>query len=137
MTKLTRTTAAALLTASLLATAGAASAQPAYGYAYGPGGYERERYGSDWRRETAWRAGEIRDQLDDLARRIDRNDRRDRISEREAWGLRREVRAAREQFRWMNRDGLDHRELRHLQARVDHIRWQLRGERADWNDRRG
>ena len=135
MTKLTRIAAATtLLAGGLLATAGAAAAQP---YGYGPGGYERDRYGSDWRRETAYRAGEIRDQLDDLARRIERNDRRDRISEREAWGLRREVRNTREQFRWMNRDGLDHRELRQLQARVDRIRWQLRGERGDWNDRRG
>lgn len=137
MTRLTRITTAALLTAALLGTAGAASAQSRDGYGRGPDSYESERYGSDWRRETAWRAGEIRNQLDDLARRIERNDRRDRISEREASGLRREVRAAREQFRWMSRDGLDHRELRHLQARVEHIRWQLRGERGDWNDRRG
>jgi len=128
---MTRITAAALAATTLLGTAGVASAHPAYdhdGRGYGP---------RDFARETYFRTDLVRNQLDELARRVNRNDWRDRISEREAAGLRRDVARTREQFRWMNRDGLDHRELRVLQARIDSIRFQLRGERHDRDGRRG
>ncbi|MBC2667997.1 hypothetical protein ACFOON_12325 [Novosphingobium piscinae] len=127
MRKLTQIAIATLLPAALLGTATSASAHPGDGYGYG----------NDLRRESAYRADIIRDQLADLARRVDRNDNRDRISEREAAALRREIRDVRQQVRWFSRDGLDRREMRILQARVDRVGFALRAERRDWDGRPG
>lgn len=132
MTKLTRIALSLATAAAALGGAGTASAHPGFG---GPGYPAHDQRG--YERETPYRTQAVREQLDRLADRVNRTDRRDRISEREAAGLRREIREAREQFRWFNRDGIDHRELRILQARIDHIRFQLRDERYDRNDRRG
>lgn len=122
MRKLTKIIAATLVAATALGGAGVASAQD---FGHGRPGHA-----------TPVRADAIRDQLQDLQTRIDRNDFRDRISPREAAGLRREIRDARQQFRWFNRDGLDQREMRTLQNRIDHIRGQLRMERNDNNGHR-
>lgn len=125
MRKLAKILIPALAAAAVLGTAGAASAQP-YG---GPRG--------DWgHHQTPARAEAIRNQLAQLEMRVNRNDNRDRISEREAWGLRREIRDIREQFRVFNRDGLNNREFRVLQNRIDRAKDRLRFERTDRDGRR-
>ena len=73
----------------------------------------------------------IRQQINDLQRSVYRQDRHDRISEREAAGLRRDVSRLNDQFRDYNRDGLSRWEARNLQNRIDNIRDRLRHERRD------
>lgn len=132
MHKLTRIIVPALAAVAALGAAGAASAQPYGGYGYD--------HGRDWgNHQTPARAEAIRNQIAMLEQRINRNDFRDRISEREAWGLRREVRDIREQFRSFNRDGLNNREFRILQNRIDRAKDRLHFERNDrdgWRDGR-
>ena len=89
--------------------------------------------------QMGWAPGRpnmIRNQIEELDRRVDRADSRDRISEREAAGLRRDVRNLRYQFRDFRRDGLTRWEWRTLQRRIDNIRQRLRIERRDWDNRR-
>lgn len=124
MRKLTKIIVPALAAVAALGTAGAASAQPWRDN--GPG----------WHHGTPARADAIRSQIDELQQRINRNDNRDRISEREAWGLRRDVRDLRDQFRAFNRDGLNDREFRTLQVRIDRIKARLHVERNDRDGRR-
>ena len=71
-----------------------------------------------------------------MQRRIVRNDGRDRISEREAAGLRNAVFQLRTQFRDFNRNGLSQRESRYLQDRINQIRSRLQYERRDNDGRR-
>lgn len=85
---------------------------------------------------TPGRSNAIRNQIDELQRRVERNDNRNRISEREAAGLRRDVTDLRYQFRDYNRNGLSRMEWNRLQSRIDSIRVRLRIERSDWNNRR-
>jgi len=122
MRTLTKIAVPALVALTALGAAGTASAQP----------YP----GRDWGHHTPARAEAIRDQLAQLEQRVSRNDYRDRISEREAAGLRREVRDIRDQFRFFNRNGLDNREFRILQDRIDHAKARLRFERHDRDGRR-
>ena len=81
-------------------------------------------------------ANAIRQQIEQLRQRIDRIDGRDRISEREADGLRRAVRNLREQFRDFNRNGLSQREAMILRDRIQRIRARLQFERRDDDNRR-
>jgi hypothetical protein len=85
---------------------------------------------------TSNRAQAIHSQIDDLQRRISRNDDHNRISNREAAGLRNDVRQLQDQFRAYNRDGLSQREAQALQNRIDNIRSRLHYERGDWNNYR-
>lgn len=119
MRKLTKIIVPALAAIAAVGTAGAASAQP-YPYHH----------------NTPARAEAIRSQLSQLEQRVNRNDNRDRISEREAAGLRREVRDIRDQFRAFNRNGLDNREFRTLQVRIDRAKARLHIERNDRDGRR-
>jgi hypothetical protein len=114
----------ALAILSTLGTFGtvAASAQPLPPRAYHQG--------------TPARADAIRDQLAKLEQRVNRNDNRDRISEREAAGLRRELQDIRNQFRAFNRDGLNDREFRTLKVRLDRAADRLHVERNDRDGRR-
>lgn len=125
MRKLTKIVIPALMAATVFGGAGTASAQ-----SYGGNRAYPERHA------TPGRAEAIRNQLDQLQRRIERNDNRDRISEREAAGLRRDIWSVREQFRRFNRDGLNNREFRALQNRIDNIRGRLHVERNDRDGRR-
>ncbi|MFC3174142.1 hypothetical protein ACFOD9_07760 [Novosphingobium bradum] len=130
MHKFTRIVVPALAAIAALGSAGVASAQPYGGYDHG------RDPGRDWgRHQTPARAEAIRAQIVQLEQRVNRSDNRDRISEREAWGLRREVRDIREQFRAFNRDGLNDREFRILQTRIDRARDRLHFERTDRNGR--
>jgi Spy/CpxP family protein refolding chaperone len=122
MRKLTRIIVPAVLATAALGSAGAASAQP---------------YGDHhWGQHTPARANAIREQIQDLQRRVDRNDFRGRISDREAAGLRQDVRRLQEQFRMFNRNGLDNREMRVLENRIQNIRDRLKFERHDRDGRR-
>ena len=127
MTKLTKFIAPALVAIAALTAAGAASAQPLPGY-----GHHDDRFD----RNTPARTQAIRSQINQLEQRINRNDNRDRISEREAAGLRREVRDIALQFRAFNRNGLDNREFRTLQIRIDRAKARLQIERNDRDGRR-
>jgi Spy/CpxP family protein refolding chaperone len=81
-------------------------------------------------------ANAIRQQIEQLRQRIARIDARDRISEREAAGLRRAVHNLREQFRDFNRNGLSQREAQILRQRIQQIRARLQFERRDNDGRR-
>jgi septal ring factor EnvC (AmiA/AmiB activator) len=91
----------------------------------------------DSRHGTPARADAIRSQIAELEQRVNRNDNRDRISEREAAGLRREVQDIRNQFRTFSRDGLNDNEFRTLQTRIDRAKARLHVERHDDNGRPG
>lgn len=129
MRKLPKIIIPALIAATMLGAAGTASAQP-YGGPITAGHAYPERH------STPGRAQAIRAQLDELQRRVERNDRRDRISGRESAGLRHDIASVREQFRRFNRDGLNNREYRGLRNRIANIRSRLHMERGDWKDRR-
>lgn len=119
MKKLNRIAAPALLAALVLGAASPAMAQ------YGPN------------HRTPYRADQIRAQINELQVRIDRNDnRRNRLSPREAAGLRNDVRNLQATFRTYNRNGLNPAEMRTLNNRIGNIRTRLHIEARDWNNRR-
>ena len=135
MRKLGKTLIAALVAGSALGVAIPAQAQ-----------YYPQQHRDDDRRwdrddDRRWdrnhgQANAIRQQIEQLRQRIDRIDGRDRISEREADGLRRAVRNLREQFRDFNRNGLSQREAMILRDRIQRIRARLQFERRDNDGRR-
>ena len=141
MRKLGKTFVAALVAGSALGVAIPAQAQ------YYPQQHDgwRDRDGDErwdrdddrrWDRNGYGQANAIRAQIEQLRQRIDRIDARDRISEREADGLRRAVRNLREQFRDFNRNGLSQREAMILRDRIQRIRSRLQFERRDNDGRR-
>lgn len=87
-------------------------------------------------RPTPARADNIRSEIAELQRAVNRSDNRDRISEREAAGLRRDVASLQSQFRAFNRDGLSSWEMRTLDNRARQIRARLHMERRDRDDHR-
>ena len=97
-----------------------------------------DRYDNRYDRNHQYRgnANPIWTQIEQLQRRVARNDNRDRISEREAAGLRNAVYQLRMQFRDYNRNGLNQRESRYLQDRINQIRSRLQYERNDRDGRR-
>ena len=97
-----------------------------------------DRYDNRYDRNHQYRgnANAIWTQIEQLQRRVARNDYRDRISEREAAGLRNAVYQLRMQFRDYNRNGLTQRESRYLQDRINQIRSRLQYERNDRDGRR-
>jgi predicted RNase H-like nuclease (RuvC/YqgF family) len=78
----------------------------------------------------------IRQQIEQLERRIRQTDGRDRISEREAATLRRAVSNLRQQYRDYSRNGLTQREAQVLQSRIQQLRQRLSFERRDNDGRR-
>lgn len=146
-----------ILVSALVASASLAAAIPASAQNYPQSRYE-DRYDRDDRdgsyddrdgrrddrndnrydRNQQYRgnANAIAQQIQQLQYRIERTDMRDRISEREAAGLRRAVYNLRLQFRDFNRNGLSQREAQILQQRVNQIRERLRYERRDNDGRR-
>ena len=97
-----------------------------------------DRYDNRYDHNNQYRgnANAIWTQIEQLQRRVARNDNRDRISEREAAGLRNAVYQLRMQFRDYNRNGLTQREARYLQDRINQVRSRLQYERQDNNGRR-
>ena len=132
MRKLGKTFVAALVAGSALGVAIPAQAQ------YYPQQHDGWRDRDDDRRldRNHGQANAIRAQIEQLRQRIDRIDARDRISEREADGLRRAVRNLREQFRAYNSNGLSQREAMILRDRIQRIRARLQFERRDNDGRR-
>lgn len=87
-------------------------------------------------KSTPQRAEAIRNQIENLQRDVNRNDNRDRISEREAAALRSDVASLQSQFRTFNRNGLDNREMVTLERRIQNIRGRLHVERKDHDGHR-
>jgi len=125
-----------LFVSALIGGASLAAAIPAQAQ-YSQGRYD-QRYDDRYDRNDHYRgnANAIWQQIEQLRQRVERTDSRDRISEREASALRREVRDLRQQFRDYSRNGLTQREARVLQQRIDRIRDRLRYERRDGDNRR-
>lgn len=80
---------------------------------------------------------EIQQDINQLDRRITRAEQRRTISRREAAGLRRDAINIRRTYALYSRNGLDRREVRDLQNRVNVVHQRLRFERRDWDRRRG
>ncbi|MCW1402567.1 hypothetical protein OKA06_09585 [Novosphingobium sp. MW5] len=78
----------------------------------------------------------IEREISQLERQVARSDNRDRISEREAAGLRRDVAQLRWTYRSYARNGLSSGEVRNLQDRIQRIRHKLQYERHDRDGRR-
>lgn len=102
--------------------------------------YENDRHDSRYVRN--WRAtpainGQIRRDIEDLRRRIERSERRGAISEREWRGLRQQVANVRELYRSYARNGLTRNEAMALEYRINRVRHRLRMERRDYDGRRG
>src|SRR5687768_11613235 len=124
-----------LIVSALVGAAGLAVATPATAqdYSRNQDRYE-DRYDRDDRRDN--RADRYEDrryddrgqvraisvQIQQLEQRVQRLDGRDRISEREAAGLRRGVYNLRQQFRDYARNGLSQREAQVLQSRIQQLR---------------
>lgn len=82
-------------------------------------------------RPTPSRSAHVWQDIEQLDRDIARADTRDTISEREAAGLREEVRELRAQYRRWNANGLTPAEARVLEDRIHRIRARLGNERHD------
>lgn len=79
----------------------------------------------------------LRAQIDQLQQRVNRNDWRGRISEREARSLRNDVARLRSTYNAYARNGISQREARVLQQRIDAVKARLHVERHDNNGHRG
>lgn len=80
---------------------------------------------------------EIREDIQQLDRRIQRAEQRRTISRREATSLRRDASNIRRTYGLYTRNGLDRREVQDLQRRVNIVHARLRYEQRDWDRRRG
>ena len=127
-----------LLVSALIGGASLAAAIPAQAQYYQGDRYEHRDRDDRYDRHDYYRgnANAIWQQIEQLRYRVERTDSRDRISEREAAGLRRAVYNLRQQFRDYNRNGLSQREAQVLQQRINQIRERLRYERRDRDGRR-
>lgn len=144
MRSLTKIVASALVAATALSAALPAQAQayPRHDDRYDHDRHDRDgrydRYDRDSRYDDRYYRGArgIAAQIEELQRRVERNDGRDRISEREAAALRNAVYRLRQQYRDYARNGLSPRETQVLQARIVDLRQRLRYERRDNDGRR-
>jgi len=80
---------------------------------------------------------ELRTRLDQVQQRINRSARRGVISQREAFGLRRQTNQLRRQINLASRNGLSGREFASLRSEVNRLEQRLRFERRDRDGRRG
>lgn len=126
MTKFNKFGVPAAILAAALSVSATAQAQP----------YGHSRHNDGWRMTPA-RNAEIREEIQQLNRVIDRAASRRTISQREANGLRRQARDVQRLYAHYQRGGLSRGEVRQLQNRVNSVRVALRMERRDWDDRRG
>ncbi|MBX3561508.1 MAG: hypothetical protein KF780_06800 [Sphingomonas sp.] len=78
---------------------------------------------------------EIRQDINELERRIQQAQQRRTISPREAQGLRREAIQIRQLYNRFSRNGLDRREVRELEQRINRVHRQLRFQQRDWDRR--
>jgi Spy/CpxP family protein refolding chaperone len=128
-----------IIATALVATTALGAALPAQAQPY-PGRHERfDRWDDRWDNrfyDQRDYSQSIRAQIEDLQRRVERNDWRDRISEREAAALRRDIWRLRQQYRDYARNGLSQREAQILHEQVRDVRQRLRYERRDRDGRR-
>jgi hypothetical protein len=87
---------------------------------------------------TNWQAvNDLRRDLAQIEDRINRSARRGQISQREAFGLRREANRIENRLQRASRGGLSGREFAELRVSVNRLRQHLRVERRDFDRRRG
>ena len=106
--------------------------QQQYGYQNGPNGYQN---GYAYQQQGLVRSYLVR--VDRLRQRISQIDARNRISEREADGLKREASYIRNMVRAAGYNGLNSRERREIEVRLARLEQRIRYERRDGNDDRG
>ncbi|HWT11427.1 MAG TPA: hypothetical protein VN231_01590 [Allosphingosinicella sp.] len=97
-----------------------------------------DRHGG-WNRHGPSRqaVGQLIRELDQVEHRIQRSARRGIISQREAFGLRREANHVRNRLHRAGRDGLSGREFAQLRVQVNRLEQRVRLERRDRDGRRG
>jgi len=95
-----------------------------------------DRRYDDRRYDSRGRAQALRAQIQQIEYRVQRTDWRDRISEREAYALRRSVSDLRRQYDSFARGGFDRREVQILESRIQQLRQRLNYERRDDGNRR-
>lgn len=78
---------------------------------------------------------QIRSDINQLDRQIERSQQRRVISQREAQSLRRDALQLRRTLIRFSRNGLDRTEVRQLEISVNQVRQRLRLERRDWDGR--
>jgi len=117
-----------LLVSVAIATATIAAASPAAAQYHNPG----------WNQRGPSRpaVNNLLRQLDQVDMRIERSARRGMISQREAFGLRRESNQVRTRLAIASRGGLSGREFASLQVQVNRLEQRLRFERNDRDGRR-
>lgn len=79
---------------------------------------------------------QIRSDINQLDRQIERSQQRRAISQREAQRLHRDALQLQRTLTRFSRNGLDRTEVRQLEISVNQVRQQLRLERRDWDGRR-
>lgn len=121
MSKFTKIAAPALIAALAFGATVPAQAQHSRSYGYNNSHYDGRG---------------IEREISQLERQVARSDNRDRISEREASALRRDVAQLRWTYRSYARNGLSSGEVRNLQDRIQRIRHKLQYERHDRDGRR-
>jgi len=136
-----------LLVSAFLATATIAATAPAAAQYHNSGWNQRDRDGAYNQRDRndGWnQRGPARPAVNNLLRqlsevnmRIDRSARRGFLSQREAFGLRRQSDQIRQRLSYSGRNGLSGREFASLQNQVNRLEQQLRYERRDRDGRRG
>jgi hypothetical protein len=102
------------------------------------GGYHRDRANVEWNRGGPSRQA-INELLRDLQRaeaRIERSVQRRIISQREAFGLRRQANSIERQLQRASRNGITGREFASLRVQVNRLEQRLRIERQDRDGRR-
>ena len=131
MSKFTKIAAPALIAALAFGVTVPAQAQHNQGRDYGYNHNNHSGYNNGYNNGRG-----IEREITQLERQVARSDNPDRISEREAAGLRRDVAQLRWTYRSYARDGLSSREVRNLQDRIQRIRHKLQNERHDRDGRR-
>jgi len=86
---------------------------------------------------AVWNAGQLRQEINQLDRQIDRAEARRTISQREARQLDRQVDRLEDAFRAYARGGFTRYELASLNNGIDRVKSQLRAERRDFDRRAG
>lgn len=124
--------------AAAAVTAAPAAAQHGPGHGYDQRGDHRDDNRGGWNRGGPSRQaiGELRRDLDRAEQGIQRAVQRRVISQREAFGLRREASQIRDQLNRASRNGISGREFGSLRVQVNRLEQRLRSERWDRDGRR-
>jgi len=121
------TAAAALSVAAVAVPAAAQYGQPNYGYGQG---YNNNGYGNAYGNVRALQA-----RVDRAQREINRLDRRDILSNREARSLRNDAQNLEYRLRRAGYNGLSYNEARDVNTRLARLEQRIFREASDWNNR--